>query len=261
MCNSKTTAFFFDIDYTIYDPVHDCIPSKTKEALALLKQDGYKIALASSRPFKGIQATRELFDIPWDGFVAANGLQVLNSQMDIIYENGLSKRQLYTVFHTAEKHNVPVYAVGNTAFFTQMDPMVEAFIQDFHVPCQVVKKYDGEDILLITLIHDRYDQIRQWFDFPGTELIHSGRYNTDVFKVGINKYTGIQQLMKDWQVPIQCTVSFGDSNSDIPMLKNTSIGVAMGNAADPIKDIANDVCGWYDADGIYDYLKKYGYIL
>lgn len=51
-------------------------------------------------------------------------------------------------------------------------------------------------------------------------------------------------------------IAFGDDYADIGMLKLCGVGVAMGNAIDEVKAIADSVIGDNDHDGIADYLKS-----
>ena len=56
------------------------------------------------------------------------------------------------------------------------------------------------------------------------------------------------------------TIAFGDGGNDVDMLQAAGIGVAMGNASDSVKAVADEVCGSVDEDGIYYYLKEKGLI-
>lgn len=51
-------------------------------------------------------------------------------------------------------------------------------------------------------------------------------------------------------------IAFGDDFADIGMLKLCGTGVAMGNAIDEVKEIADCVIGDNDQDGIANYLKN-----
>ena len=55
-------------------------------------------------------------------------------------------------------------------------------------------------------------------------------------------------------------MAFGDGNNDIEMLKSVGHGVAMANASDELKAIADDVCGDVAEDGIYYYCLEHGMI-
>jgi hydroxymethylpyrimidine pyrophosphatase-like HAD family hydrolase len=46
------------------------------------------------------------------------------------------------------------------------------------------------------------------------------------------------------------TVAVGDQRNDIEMLRWAAWGVAMANAPDEVKDVADDVTGHVDQDGL-----------
>jgi cof family protein len=52
-------------------------------------------------------------------------------------------------------------------------------------------------------------------------------------------------------------MAFGDGGNDISILLKSGIGVAMGNANDDVKAIANYVTSSADDDGIYKALKHF----
>ena len=52
-------------------------------------------------------------------------------------------------------------------------------------------------------------------------------------------------------------MAFGDGGNDIPMLKHVAVSVAMGNANDEVKKIANYVTDDVDSDGIIKALKHF----
>jgi hydroxymethylpyrimidine pyrophosphatase-like HAD family hydrolase len=52
-------------------------------------------------------------------------------------------------------------------------------------------------------------------------------------------------------------IAFGDAENDAPMLEFAGIGVAMGNATDALKAMADEVTLSNDEDGIAYTLHKY----
>ena len=51
-------------------------------------------------------------------------------------------------------------------------------------------------------------------------------------------------------------IAFGDSMNDSEMLQTAGIGVAMGNASDAVKALADLVCDCCECDGIAKALKQ-----
>jgi len=58
------------------------------------------------------------------------------------------------------------------------------------------------------------------------------------------------------RIRLEDVTAFGDDVPDIGMLRLCGIGIAMGNATDPVKEAADVVIGQNDEDGIAAYLEK-----
>ncbi|MFR1042121.1 MAG: HAD hydrolase family protein, partial [Faecalibacillus intestinalis] len=56
------------------------------------------------------------------------------------------------------------------------------------------------------------------------------------------------------------TMAFGDGGNDMQMLKHVNTAIAMGNAGDELKSIADFVTKDVDDEGIAYALKHYGLI-
>lgn len=56
-------------------------------------------------------------------------------------------------------------------------------------------------------------------------------------------------------ITVDDIIAFGDDYVDIGMLKLCGVGVAMGNAIDEVKTVADVIIGGNDEDGIAEYLE------
>lgn len=52
-------------------------------------------------------------------------------------------------------------------------------------------------------------------------------------------------------------MAFGDGGNDMSIIKKAGIGVAMGNANEPLKNAADYITDSVDEDGIYKALKRW----
>lgn len=76
-------------------------------------------------------------------------------------------------------------------------------------------------------------------------------------KIG-GKGLGIQKVLDYYQIDRAEAMAFGDDNNDIEMLKAVGRGIAMKNASEQLKEIADEICGEVAEDGIYYYcLEKH----
>lgn len=57
-------------------------------------------------------------------------------------------------------------------------------------------------------------------------------------------------------ITVKDIIAFGDDYVDIGMLKLCGVGVAMGNAIDEVKTVADVIIGGNDEDGIAEYLEE-----
>jgi Cof subfamily protein (haloacid dehalogenase superfamily) len=71
----------------------------------------------------------------------------------------------------------------------------------------------------------------------------------------VNKGNAIRALCRHLGMTTDCCIAFGDSTNDSEMLQTVGIGVAMGNAPDAVKALADMVCDRCECDGIAKALK------
>lgn len=79
----------------------------------------------------------------------------------------------------------------------------------------------------------------------------SARYQfIQILAAGANKATALAVLMAEWGVPLTQVVAFGDDTNDIEMIQECGLGVAVANAVDEVKAVANLVTASNDEDGV-----------
>lgn len=71
----------------------------------------------------------------------------------------------------------------------------------------------------------------------------SGRKWIDVMQRGVNKATGIRQVMQAHDVSADEVAAFGDSMNDYEILRMVGMPIAMENGRSAIKQIARKVIG------------------
>lgn len=80
-------------------------------------------------------------------------------------------------------------------------------------------------------------------------------------KSGITKEKAILAVCEACCMDVSEIVAFGDDYADIGMLKLCGIGVAMGNAIQEVKDIADAITLSNEEDGVAAYLEKWTEII
>ncbi len=91
------------------------------------------------------------------------------------------------------------------------------------------------------------------FQMPVTaQPLYSGRYPhfIQILATDCNKATALQHLTQQLGYAMDAVVAFGDDTNDVEMLERSGLGVAMGNAVDEVKAVADRVTATNDEDGV-----------
>lgn len=261
--NTTVKAVIFDVDGTLYDYKTHAVPPSAIKAINRLHARGILVFIASGRSLallgdEIIQATRP------DGYVLANGHEILDNNCSPILLDRLSRLQTSSVLKIATQNNINVMLKyhGFNCVYSGYEEMVGVFSQiglsgdsfrlclnkDYHkteLPIGITLK--GSSDLKNVLSCCRKD-LR-------VELFHNP-CECDVFLKRVNKLTGIKKLLSLHKVQLSECVAFGDSGNDVDMLKSIGVGVAMGNACPQAKAAAKQICASSWDNGIYKCLSK-----
>jgi hypothetical protein len=74
--------------------------------------------------------------------------------------------------------------------------------------------------------------------------------------MGVDKAKALQTVLEKKGFTREELIAFGDAENDATMLKLAGIGVAMGNATEELKQIADRVTLSLDEDGIAEVIEK-----
>ncbi|ROS79192.1 HAD family hydrolase [Cellulomonas sp. PhB143] len=78
----------------------------------------------------------------------------------------------------------------------------------------------------------------------------------DIAPLGVSKATALERVRRILHVQPDRTVALGDGHNDVEMLTWAARGVAMGHAADAVKDCADEVTGSVEEDGAAQVLRS-----
>lgn len=92
---------------------------------------------------------------------------------------------------------------------------------------------------------------------PNIEVVCGGFNNFEVSKAGATKSDGLEHLSAILSVPMEQTMAMGDSENDYSMINAAGIGVAMANASDDIKAIADYITTSNEEDGVGQAIKHF----
>ena len=103
------------------------------------------------------------------------------------------------------------------------------------------------------------DLLREAFPEIKTPLF-ADRRGADVITKEVSKANGIQPLLDYYQKDWSDIVAFGDSMNDYEMIEKAGNGIAMGNAVDKLKEVADYVTRPIEEEGVSFALRHFGYL-
>ena len=254
-------ALFFDIDGTLVSFNTHKVAQSTIDGLNIAKERGIKIFISTGRPLSFINKLEDIEHLI-DGYITTNGSYNFMGK-SVISMHSIPKEEVLTLVDYLNKHEYPAILVGtdNTAVINHK-PIVDRIVIDtlnitnidYSITAETVLQ---QDILQITpfITQEQQDIIMPQIPHCASERWHPEFIDT------VNKQASKGKALSDIvaynDLLISETMAFGDGGNDISMLLKAGVGVAMGNANDNVKAMANYVTSSADDGGIYKALKHF----
>lgn len=273
-------VIIMDVDGTLTN-TQKVITPKTKEALLKAEEQGAILVLASGRPTSGLlDIAKELkMDQHHGLLVSYNGSKVIDCEtMETLFNQALSVEEGKAVLEHMKKFEKvrPMIDKGEYMFVNNVyDNMIQFNGAPFDVIqyesrggkfklCEVddlAEFVDFELNKILTTSDPEYLQAHyQEMMEPFKETLScmfTGPFYFEFTAQGIDKAKALDTVLIPKGYKKEEMIAFGDGHNDASMVRYAGIGVAMANAVQDLKDIADEVTLSNDEDGIAVTLAKY----
>lgn len=249
---------FFDIDGTL--AIGREVPESAERGLKELREKGNLVFICTGR--NPVYAQKN-FGRYADGFICCNGRLAVRGD-EVLYSHPLDQNQIAELIRRLDAVNGGYCFLGLKEGWYGGNPAgfeVMASVQD----PGFVKNGLREDMFAYSLdiymgSADRVNVMRE--ALSGFALVnpHGPHPSADITVLGVDKGTALVHVAERLGVAIEDTYAFGDGVNDVCMLEAAGHGVAMGNAIDELKRIAEYVTTDIREDGVYNGLRHYGLI-
>ena len=272
---------FLDVDGTLVN-FKSKIPESTVVALKAAQANGHKVIIATGRQKSQIYPWL-LERVNFDGILACCGAY-LEYKGKEIYESVCAPEKLELIIDFFHEHNIFYFLQTKGHLYTEPQDLekIRQFMIDRGNPPELIESVIGDTVT--TTEPQSLDCVEKlaYYDSP-FNLDEMKRRLGDYFEIvtyslgkapegkvetfhgeinfdGVSKATGIRNFMEIVGAPLCDTIAVGDSGNDLEMIKFANIGVAMGNASDDVKALADLVTTDIDDDGIYNAFVRLGLI-
>lgn len=97
-------------------------------------------------------------------------------------------------------------------------------------------------------------------DFDGCSLTRSAAYLIEIVNNKYSKGTAVEALARYYNLPLEKTIGIGDQLNDVPMIETAGLGVAVQNADEGLKNVADYVCELtHEEDAVAFVIENFGF--
>jgi len=226
--------------------------------------------------------------------IAGNGAFVYDMQKkEIIYKNYIEKQKILEIIKICEENSIfyniytPNEVITKTLAWDSLfynnenkknPPDKKININITENIYDYVQNYKKDDFLKITIcdndksifrgIMNKLRKIRN-IDVldvghmsrklikSGTEEIEIAYFYTEITNKNVNKWTAVESLIKILGISKEEVMGIGDNVNDKELIEEAGMGIAMGQSAPKVKEIADDAVSDNDNSGVAEAIQKY----
>ncbi|HFK1529286.1 MULTISPECIES: Cof-type HAD-IIB family hydrolase [Bacillus] len=257
-----------DLDDTLLRDDHTISP-RTKEALMTAQEQGVKVVLASGRPTFAMRTiAKELHLEEYGSFILSfNGAKIINCKTDEeLFSSTLPPEIVHSLYDISKEENVWIHTyIGDDIITEKNNSYTEIEGQITGMPIVEVnnlKESVQQPVVKVLMVenpeHLQTVEAKLQKQLEGQlSVMRSKPFFLEFTEAGVTKGTSLNKLIQKLGIKREEVIAMGDSYNDQAMIEFAGLGVAMGNAPDDIKEIANYVTDTNMNDGVAKVVEKF----
>jgi len=232
------------------------VSDRVTATLEKCRDKGIKVIYATAR---GQSAQTLLPSILFDGCVQTNGAFAYAGDLEV-YRKQISTVHTRELLLAADSAGIQIVAESGGWHYANFDVIElwgSGWLTGYEISDFKTLDIDADKIYAIPKSELEIELLKRHLP-DGLYLITARNDNfTMILHEDANKARGVAALAEHWGFTIDNVVAFGDDTNDLEMLQYCGIGIAMGNAIDEVKSIADCVCDTNENDGIAKWLEEH----
>lgn len=264
-------SVFLDVDGTLVDETGQ-IPDSARRAVRETRANGHRVFLCTGRSLAELWP--EILDIGFDGLVAAAGAYVQVGGV-VLRHDHIEPADVRRVVDFFDPLGVQYYfqatdgVYGSPGIQAKLRQLITGSVTDEYLLAElqhglfrfINSIIVDADPLAVDITKAVYvdatvpiDEIRAEFsgsfDVIPSSVPMFGPNSGEIQLPGVHKAAGIDVVLEHLGIARADTLALGDSYNDLEMLHHVGVGIAMGNAPQRVRDVADETTAAPGEDGI-----------
>jgi Cof subfamily protein (haloacid dehalogenase superfamily) len=257
-----------DLDGTTLN-AQSLISETTEQTLKKAMKQGHYVSIVTGRPYRmSHQFYRQLgLTTPMVNFNGAL-VHIPEKNWADEKETGIHRDLVFDILAQKQALNLDFVAAENkeTFFIDSFDHFDSAFFASDATPHNLLTAKNLLTDPTSMMVRTSQDQaklvsdslMKQYGDYVDVRTWGGPTPILEIVSKGIQKAKGVEQVSNFLNIKRSDIIAFGDEHNDEEMLDYVGWGVAMQNATEKIKSVANDVTDKSnDENGLAEYLTRY----
>jgi Cof subfamily protein (haloacid dehalogenase superfamily) len=254
-----------DVDGTLLNS-DDIITETTKEAIAACVAQGVIFTISTGRPIQGVRHLNQQLGLD-SPFITYNGAMViLGNSRTVLYEQKLSADDASRIVRLGEAYGTTILVwADNRLFANELNERTRKYTEITSVTPNLVKDLTDVTANGVTklLWYDEIETINRYsievLPFLSKNVnIHTSRpMFLEFVDIKASKAIAMAKIGQHYNIKQSEMIAVGDGFNDLSMIEYAGLGVAMGNADNEVKRIADYVTRSNDEDGVAHVINKF----
>ncbi|MFS0840113.1 Cof-type HAD-IIB family hydrolase [Paenibacillus sp. UNC499MF] len=233
-----------DMDGTLLNEEKQVSPAN-REAIYAALEAGVTVIFSTGRGVQSALPYAEELKLETP-IVSVNGSEVWKAPHDLLKRTLLDLDLVRRMYDLAIEHDTWYWAYSVEGMYNR-----DNWAEDITKPQWLKFGFYTENKESLEIIRG---ELARWGEL---EITNSHPDNLELNPKGISKASGIEEVCKLLGIEMSQVIAMGDSENDIAMIRAAGLGVAMGNAQEGVKRIADLVTVSNDEDGVAKIIQEY----
>ncbi|SER57341.1 hypothetical protein SAMN04487944_10695 [Gracilibacillus ureilyticus] len=231
-----------DMDGTLLNSKHE-VSEENKKAIIKAREKGVEVIISTGRHYQTSSLIAKELDIHY--LITVNGSEIWTMTGDLIARQTLDAEIIEKLVAIKEEHKT-------WAWLSSIDKIWRGEVPEDISAHQWLKF--GFD----TDTPEKKEKIMQTLGkWEEIEISNSSPTNIEVNAIGVNKAAAIEIVCERLGITMEQVMAAGDSLNDIKMIEKAGTGIAMGNAQENVKKVADWITATNDEDGVAKAIEKF----